>query len=208
MANNVKNTLESLISQYRILNSEIDDCVDKGHLKKRQELLKKISVVSRKIRALETQLSETTVEEQFPNTDWVEIVNKKHELDLEWEREEQEIQKKELKEVPTPQTSEDKDFKRNSIIENIEEKKRLINLTKAISGAPRSEGGISCEKANDTIRLYKMDISNLENELRELEIEQKISAINTPSNTNWSLGDIIFFFIALIIFIAVILYLR
>lgn len=205
MANNVKSTLESLESQYRILASEIDDCADKGHLIKRQELLRKASVVSRRIRALETPTSETNGGRQAHKPDWVEIENQRHNLE--------EKTTKELTEVPPIQKSEDKDRrnkdnKLNSILQKIEEKKRLINLTQAMSGAPHSEGGISREKANKTIQLYNMDISNLEHELRELESESNNTAIEIPSNTNWSLGDIIFFFIALIIFIAVILYLR
>jgi len=56
-------------------------------------------------------------------------------------------------------------------------------------------------------------VSVLRKEIRAIEttiliFEPKIPDINTPNNTNWSLGDIVFFFITLIIFIAVILYLR
>lgn len=233
MANNVKSTLESLESQYRILISEIDDCADKGHQIKRQELLSKASVVSRRIRALETPTSDTNGGRQGHKPDWVEIENQRHNLeekttkelsekskrreylqaiDIAQKREEEGEYTKKLTEAPPIQKSEDKDRrnkdnKLNSILQKIEEKKRLINLAQTMSGAPRSEGGISREKANKTIQLYNMDISNLEHELRELESESNNTAINIPSNTNWSLGDIIFFFIALIIFIAVILYL-
>jgi hypothetical protein len=218
MANNVKSTLESLKTQSRILIEEVNDCVDKG--------------------AIENPISETNEEQQFQKPDWVEIENEKHNLDLPkisfeenneniqrameqdylhtidiaQKREEEEKTKK-LTESPTLQTSEDnasrnKDNKRNSIFQEIAEKKRLINLTKGMSGAPRSEGGISHENANHTIQLFNKDISNLEKELRKLEPEQNDNGINSSSNNNWSLGDILFFFIALIIFIAVILYLR
>ena len=129
MANNVKSTLESLESQYRILISEIDDCTDKGHLIKRQELLKKVSVVCRKIRDLETPISKTNGEQQTHKPDWVDIVNKEHAIEIAQKREEE-----------------------------------------------------------------------------DLESEPKITTINSPNNSNWSLGDIIFFFIALIIFIVVIHY--
>lgn len=239
MANNVKNTLESLESQFRILIEEVNDCVDKGQLLKRKELLEKIAVVNREIRAIEDPISETNEEQQFHKPDWVEIENKKHNLDLPkisfeenneniqrameqdylhtidiaQKREEEKEKTKKLTEFPTLQTNEDnarrnKDNKCNSIFQKIAEKKRLINLTKGMSGAPRSEGGISPEKANHTIQLFNQDISNLEKELRKLEPEQNNNGINSSSNNNWSLGDILFFFIALIIFIAVILYLR
>jgi hypothetical protein len=238
-------TLESLRSQYRILISEIDDCVDKGNLIKRKELVEKVSNVIREIRAIETPISETNVEQQSHKPDWVEIENAKHNLDLtnisleekttkeltedikhselelspkkqlkkkyipkkheniQKEREEQErpglgdenhfhsidkAQKreedentKELTEASTLQTSEDKDSKRKSILQEIEEMKNLINITKAISGAPSSEGGISREKANKTIQLFNKGISNLEKELRELESEPKNIAINITS---------------------------
>ena len=74
--------LESLKSQYRILISEIDDCIGKGHLIKRKELLEKVSKVAGEIRAIETPISETNVEQQTHNPDWVDIENEKHNLDL------------------------------------------------------------------------------------------------------------------------------
>jgi hypothetical protein len=214
------------------LIEEINDCVGKGHFIKRKELLEKVSKIAGEIRAIETPISETDLEQQTHNPDWVDIENERHNLDLPkisfeenneniqrareqdyfhtidiaQKREEEDEKTKKLTEPPTPQTGKDKDSKRNSILQKIEEKKRLRNRTKAMSGAPRSEGGISCEKANITIQLYNMDISNLEDELRKLESEQTNNGINSSSNNNWSLGDRIFFFIALIIFIAIILY--
>lgn len=114
----------------------MDDCADKGHLIKRQEFLRKVSVVSRDISALETLIPETNGGRQSHKPDWVDIVNKGHAIEIAQKREKE----------------------------------------------------------------------DLEEELRKLESEPKINVINTPSNTNWSLGDIIFFFIALILFIVVILY--
>ena len=70
------------------------------------------------------------------------------------------------------------------ILQKIEEKKRLINLTKAMSGAPASEGGMSREKANKTVQLLNKDISTLEKELRELEPEPKNLKINNNSESS------------------------
>jgi hypothetical protein len=68
MANNVKSTIESLESQYRILISEIDDCADKGHLIKRQELLRKASVVSRS-QSQVSELNDDVVIKVFKETE-------------------------------------------------------------------------------------------------------------------------------------------
>lgn len=75
-------TLEFLRRQYRILLSEIDDCVDRGHLIKRKELLDELFILSEKIRAIETPISEPTGEKPSHKPDWVEIENEKHKLDL------------------------------------------------------------------------------------------------------------------------------
>ncbi len=59
--------------------------------------------------------------------------------------------------------------KKQEILQKIEEKKRLISLTKAMSGEPTSEGGMSREKAQRTIELFNKDISKLEKYLMQLE---------------------------------------
>lgn len=82
---------------------EINDCADKGQLLKRKELLEKISVVNREIRAIETPISETDVEQQSYEPDWVDIENKKFTLE--------EKTTKELTEAPIPDTSENKESK-------------------------------------------------------------------------------------------------
>jgi uncharacterized protein YkwD len=73
---------------------------------------------------------------------------------------------------------------RRRLLQKIDEKNRLINLTKAMSGAPVSEGGMSREKANKTIQLLNKDISNLEKELKELESEPKNLKINSNSESS------------------------
>jgi len=73
-----RDTLESLKSQYRRLISQIDDCVDNGHLIKRKKLLGELFILSDKIRAIETPMSEPTGEKPSHKPDWVEIENKKH----------------------------------------------------------------------------------------------------------------------------------
>jgi len=193
-------TLESLKSQYRILISEIDDSVGKGHLIKRNELLEKASKVAGEIRAIETPISETNLEPQPHKPDWVDIENENHNLDLSKisleEKTTQELtedikdhelelsQKKEIQmksEASTPHMSDDMDSKRNSLRQQINKIKCSIKLTKTMSGASISEGGISRKKANNTIQLFEKDITNLEKELRELEPEPKNTAINTTS---------------------------
>jgi hypothetical protein len=58
------------------------DCVDKGQLIKRKELLEKLSKVADEIRAIETPISEGNLEKQPHKPDWVEIENQKHKLEL------------------------------------------------------------------------------------------------------------------------------
>lgn len=72
-----------------------------------------------------------------------------------------------------------KEILRRRLLQKIEEKKRLLNLTKVMSGTPASEGGMSHEKANKTVQLLNKDISNLEKEIKELESEPKNLKINS-----------------------------
>lgn len=218
MANNVESTLESLKSQYRILISEIDDCVGKGYLIKRKKLLEKVSKVAGEIRAIETPISETNLEQQPHKPYWVEIENEKHNLDLSkislYEKTTKDLiednkhseldlsSKKDLQEKcirknhkNLPKESEEhfisvfpnekylKGINKAQKREEIEDKKRLINLTKLMSDAPVSEGGISRERANKTIQLLNEDLSNLKKELRELEPEPQNTDINAPSES-------------------------
>lgn len=78
-----------------------------------------------------------------------------------------------------------KELLRRRLLQKIEEKNHLINLTKAMSGAPVSEGGMSRENANTTIQLFNKDISNLEKELRELESEPKNLKINSNPESSF-----------------------
>lgn len=59
--------------------------------------------------------------------------------------------------------------RKEEINQKIKEKKHLINLTEAMSGTPISEGGLSRERANNTVRLLNKDILNLEEELNKLK---------------------------------------
>lgn len=77
--------------------------------------------------------------------------------------------------------NEDEDRKREEILLKIEEKKRLIHLTKAMPYD--KEMGMSSEKAQRTIELLNKDISNLEKEFRKLESNPenfKISSLFKP----------------------------
>ena len=69
-----------------------------------------------------------------------------------------------------------------NILQQIEEKKRLILLTKSKAGTPFYKGGISYEKATKTIQNIYTDIFELENEFKR--IEPFGDSINTSTLTN------------------------
>ncbi len=79
---------------------------------------------------------------------------------------------------------------RRRLLQKIEEKKRLLNLTKAMSGTPASEGGMSREKANRTVQLLNNDISNLEKELKELESGSDNHKISDNSGNSLHIGNV------------------
>ncbi len=83
-----------------------------------------------------------------------------------------------------------KEILRRRLLQKIEEKKRLLNLTKAMSGTPASEGGMSREKANKTVQLLKEDISDLEKELKELESGSNNLKINDNSESSLHIGNV------------------
>lgn len=58
---------------------------------------------------------------------------------------------------------------KDEIIQKIEDIKRLINLTRISADIPISEGGMSHEKAEQTIELFYRDIQKLEDELYKNE---------------------------------------
>ena len=66
--------------------------------------------------------------------------------------------------------------RKDEIIQEIEKIKQLINLTKSMINIPYSEGGISQEKANRTIELFKQDILKLERELNKFEDNKDINS--------------------------------
>ncbi|MBU3967096.1 MAG: hypothetical protein KKG76_06955 [Euryarchaeota archaeon] len=215
-------TLESLRRQYRILLSEIDDCVDRGHLLKRNKLLDELIILSEKIRAIETSISEPSGEKRS-HPDWVEIENEKHKLDIskilleekttkeltealkfnelkdkelaekkelhaetvaeesnQYLSESSELLKDKKKKYPYHVDEKYKDRKREEIRLTIDEKKRLIKLTKAMPYD--KEMSMSSGKAQRTIELLNRDISKLEKDLKQLEsIDTQVEKIASAS---------------------------
>lgn len=63
-------------------------------------------------------------------------------------------------------------LKREEIKNKIQEKEKLIRLTKAFIDTPKSEGGLSREDGIKKVALFEEDIRNLENELEDILKEE------------------------------------
>lgn len=84
--------------------------------------------------------------------------------------------------------------KMNSIEKQIREKEKLIKITESMIDCPSSEGGISRQKGNATIKLFKEDIKRLKNKPQEnvsmKEIDYGYATVSFPDNSKDTISNV------------------